>query len=96
MIIISQNKTIILNFDNVNVIAIDKDETKRQIFAKCNNTDIVILGEYATKERTEEVFQEIMLSYTTMELINTRQLQFKETIMGKDLTPCICYEMPEE
>ena len=59
MFIIEQEKTIILNLNNVSTIATNNAENNREIFAKCNNDDRVLLGEYRTKVRAEEVLQEI-------------------------------------
>ena len=66
MIIISKDKTIIANFNNILVIAIDKDHTKRRIFCKGVDSTEIILGEYDTEERTEEVFKELMEATTSL------------------------------
>lgn len=60
MIIVSQDETIFINLENVSAIAIDDNNTKKQIHARCNNDDVVMCGEYATEERTKEVLQEMI------------------------------------
>lgn len=57
MIIVSQDKTVFINFDNVNAIAIDNKNTKKQIYARCNNDDDVMLGEYVTKKGQKKYFK---------------------------------------
>ena len=59
MFILEQEKTIILNLNNVSAIATNSAGNSRNISAKCNNNDCVLLGEYRTKVRAEEVLQEI-------------------------------------
>lgn len=89
MIIVSQDKTIIINFNNVSAIAIDDNNTKKQIHVRCNNDDDVIIGEYATEERTKEVLEKIIIKYkqgeTSCMLDNDEWVNYKTV-----------YEMPKE
>ncbi len=89
MIIVSQDETMFINFDNVSAIAIDDNNTKKQIHARCNNDDDVMLGEYATEERTKEILQEIVEKYedSTIEL-GKKIMSFGEYNF--------VYEMPKE
>ena len=63
MIIVSQNKDIIANFDNI--ISLDTDQCNGVYVVECNftNRNNVYLGEYETEERAKEVLQEIIKSY---------------------------------
>lgn len=87
MIIVSQDETILINFDNVSAIAIDDNNTKKQIHARRNNDDVVMCGEYATEERTKEVLKEIYQAVENWENLKagqpTGECRFK-------------YEMPKE
>lgn len=63
MIIVSQNKDKIVNFDNITFLDIDK--SNGMYIVKCNviNENRIYLGEYVTEERAKEVLQEIIKSY---------------------------------
>ncbi len=63
MLIVSQNKKVILNLDNVSSIAIDNVKTQKMIYTRCNNKDMVSLGGYASEERAKEVLQGITRAY---------------------------------
>lgn len=62
MIIVSQDKETIVNFDNVLKIYIEIIERNIWITARQKDRD-VILAEYKTKERAKEVLQEIIDMY---------------------------------
>lgn len=61
MIIINQDKTVIVNFDNINFIV--KNDNEPIIYAKTKNEEIK-LGEYATEERAKEVLNSIAEFYS--------------------------------
>lgn len=65
MIIVSQDKNIIVNFDNIAHIFISKDSDKHYLikYGKMNSSS-ELLGVYPTEERAKEVLQEIILTYT--------------------------------
>lgn len=97
MIIVSQDKMQIVNFENINNITVEG----LRIFSYSNNYNgkdetKAFLGEYKTIERAKKVLIEIGSAYTTMSLVNTRMFQPEETVYGRDLIPCIAYEMPKE
>ena len=67
MIIVSQDKDNIVNFDNIvsiglNDFDIDRETTFQRITAETIGTSVV-LGDYKTEERAKEVLQEIIKSY---------------------------------
>lgn len=66
MIIISQEKDVIVNFDNVENIWInnplENDEGKFEIRAESYSNNMLI-GEYKTEERAKEVLKEIVFKY---------------------------------
>lgn len=65
MIIVSQEKNRIINFDNILQIYITIDEDEKGCYIQyedCNNS-YEGLGKYNTKERAKEVLQEIIKSY---------------------------------
>ena len=65
MIIVSQDKTKIVNFDNLTQIYITQDEEETATFIRYETVDSLYddLGEYKTEERAKEVLQEIIKSY---------------------------------
>lgn len=65
MIIVSQDKTKIVNFDNLTQIYITRDEEETATFIRYETVDSLYddLGEYKTEERAKEVLQEIIKSY---------------------------------
>ena len=84
MIIVSQDKTKIVNFDNLTQIYITRDEEETATFIRYETVDSLYddLGEYKTEERAKEVLQEIT--------------EFWENGAMSDYKGFICYEMPEE
>ena len=89
MIIVSQDKTKIVNFDNLIQIYITQDEEETANFIRYESVDSLYedLGEYKTEERAKEVLQEIVSKYKTT-LYNTKT---NETVVN---IPKV-YEMPE-
>lgn len=90
MIIVSQDKDAILNFDNVIGIrtAVDVESKKEKLIA----IDIIdgeryYIAKYTTEERAKEVLEEIIKTYTCWE-------NFKYGIAEGIGTPK--YEMPKE
>ena len=75
MIIVSQDKTKIVNFDNLTQIYITQDEEETATFIRDEEETATFiryetvdslyddLGEYKTEERAKEVLQEIIKSY---------------------------------
>lgn len=66
MIIVSQDKRMIINFDNIVGIVIRKntDENLYQVQCKSENEkNKRILGKYKTEERAKEVLEEIIELY---------------------------------
>lgn len=80
MIIVSQDKTEIVNFENMNNIIIEDFDFKDKHFKRINaNTDgdYFVLGDYKTAGRAKEVLREIIEIH-------------------KVAIPTAVYEMPED
>ena len=88
MIIVSQDKTKIVNFDNLIQIYITQDEEETANFIRYESVDSLYedLAEYKTEERAKEVLQEIISKYKTT-LYNSKT---NETVVN---IPKV-YEMP--
>lgn len=65
MIIVSQDKTKIVNFDNLTQIYITRDEEETATFIRYETVDSLYddLGQYKTEERAKEILQEIIHIY---------------------------------
>ena len=61
MIIVSQDKTRIINFNRVEILGINIDDNTK--VACCFNEGKVLLGKYETEERAKEVLQKLIQSY---------------------------------
>ena len=61
MIILSQNKMMLINFDNISGIVIRKnnEDNMWQLQCKANEENKRILGKYKTEERAKEVLEVI-------------------------------------
>lgn len=90
MIIISQDKTLIMNFSNVCFIATEIEGTV--ITARINDKATIILGEYVTEERAKEVLKEIAEAY-----VDSKKSKDAQAIFGYSVIPSnTYYEMPKE
>lgn len=99
MIIISQDKTMILNFENIEAIGIgnplEENEGKFKILCDITSDNQYTMAEYETEERAKEVLKDIISRYEAIELCK-REYSISN-ILGYtlgDYTPI--YEMPEE
>lgn len=65
MIIVSQDKDNIINFDNLTQVYITQDEEEKAYFIRFETVDSLYedLGEYDTEERAEEVLRDIVHWY---------------------------------
>lgn len=89
MIIVSQDKTKIVNFDNLIQIYITQDEEETANFIRYESVDSLYedLGEYKTEERAKEVLQEII----------TRHGNWENMKMGQPSGICSpVYEIPKD
>lgn len=87
MIIVSQDKKTILNFDNSTTIRMYKTSSGYEIETCLTNKNIADLGRYATEERAKEVLQGIIERYTN----------WNNLVYGQPTGECSPkYEMPKE
>lgn len=90
MIIVSQGKRDIINYNFTQRIGLDRETnfTSINVYQNGNfNAECMVLGAYETKERAKEVLQEIINTYTCWE-------NFKYGIAEGIGSPK--YEMPEK
>ena len=88
MIIVSQDKYNILNFDTTVNIGVEEITTLNDIvqISAQTNGNTIILGKYETEERAKEILQEIVNKYRQYNLDNDKLV----TLLPK------VYEMPKE
>lgn len=88
MIIVSQDKDNVINYDNVKSLWIDDNVLDKTNTTFYINADDDFLGEYETEERAKEVLQEIINAY----LDSNEQSAYAKFAYVKNKV----YEMPEE
>lgn len=73
MIIVSQDKELILNFENIDAIGIgnplDDDNGMFKVLASTTSDNEYTLGKYKTEERVKEILQEIIDLYNKTDCI---------------------------
>lgn len=100
MIIVSQDKSVIVNFNNVEAIEIgnvEENQCKGIIYARLVSAYFYKIGEYKTEERALEVLNEIQQVFTTnkaMELYAQLGDMREPNKRNYSYTPC--YQLPKE
>ena len=90
MIIVSQYKNEVWNFNNLGIIYVPREtqyEGNWSIKTQDQNGDIYELGNYGTKERAKEVLQEIIETYKESGIVKIDNVQVENKVV---------YEMPEK
>lgn len=104
MIIVSQDKCTIVNFDNIKTIELDRETDSKSIiiFRETNEVETgvcgLLIGHYTTRERAKEVIQEIAQKYSSYLKLEGGPAILQGQI---DIQPNIfnipkVFEMPEE
>lgn len=92
MIIVSQDKDKIINYDNVQLLWINENILNKTIKTFYIYADHDFLGEYKTEERAKEVLQEIWKFYE----ISKRYECSSNNGTTIFLEPKFAYQMPEK
>lgn len=96
MIIVSQDKTMIFNFENIETIGIgnplENNEGKFLILAETVSDNQYPIAEYETEERAKEVLQEIVCRYEHSQSLLSSKCITVQDFMGPDFV----YKMPED
>lgn len=97
MIVINQDKTVMLNYENIEAIGVaQKTKDKFKIIAATVTNNEIEIAEYKTEERAKEVLEEISLAFANMEMIKIPKINIHQTISAAEMVRNICYKMPEE
>lgn len=95
MIIVSQDKELILNFENIEAIGIgnplEDDDGMFKVLASTTSDNEYILGKYKTEERAKEVLQEIMKKYLDIKCFYNSKYEVMQAIEQPKI-----FEMPKE
>lgn len=94
MIIVNQEKTYLVNFNNVCQVslAVDEEETEYAIAVQTVDKEEIIMGTYKTEERAKEVLQEIIIAIRGKNMVQFSNGEMKEVYPIKNDV----YEMPKE
>lgn len=96
MIIVSQDKDVIISFDNVENLWInnllENDNNKFEIRAETHSSNMII-GEYKTEERAKEILQEIACQYAKNNLAHSPNLELSYDNPSNYMP---VYEMPNK
>jgi len=105
MIIVSQDKDKIFNFNNLTQIYITTDEEETEYEIRCETVDSLYdtLGVYETEERAKEVLQKIINIFTNEEFFHIRKSSLNDLnelaepkYILKPISRPKVYEMPED
>ena len=90
MILVKQNKDMVVNFDNITRVYMSQDEEETAYYIRLETVDSLYddLGKYDTEERAKEVLQKIVSKYKTI-LYNSKT---NETVVN---IPKV-FEMPKK
>ena len=90
MIIVSQDKTDVINFDNVSWLYIEPNDFTINVALRYGES--ISIAEYKTEERAKEVLQEIIKTFSYIQLSGT----YEEARLKMEITKLGRYEMPKE
>ena len=103
MIIVSQDKELIVNYENIEVLGIgnplENNNAKFGIIANVISDNQYILGEYKTEERAKEVLQEIIKTNSNFgyyKCVNESERDGLNPLMKTKYKFFDVYEIPEE
>ena len=95
MIIVSQDKDLILNFKNIDAIGIGNPleyvDGMFKVFASTTSDNEYTLGRYSTEERGKEVLEEIMKKYLEIKCFYNSKYEVMQDIEQPKV-----FEMPVE
>ena len=91
MIIISQDKNTVVNFDNIMTISQENGKV-----GVSTHDDFPTIAKYKTEERAREVLQEIIQCYADIEILKMPNFKVEKSISSYELFERFVYEMPLE
>lgn len=95
MIIVSQDKDLIVNFNNITAIGIAQNNDK-EIDSITTDGEEQYLGAYKTEERAKEVLEEIINVYKGTEAFKVVSGRILDSTGAVAINKGFVYEMPED
>ena len=95
MLIVSQDKDLIINFENVTVIGIATSNSK-EIDSITTDRNEQYLGTYKTEERAKEILEEIVNKYKATEMLKVSINRLSDEVGAIGMKESFVYEMPKE
>ena len=92
MIIVSQNKDVIVNFERINFITIEEDFNEYNIEINYGDNNWDVMGKYDSFERAKEVLNNLVNTFSFTNISGSYE-KIRATI---EITKLAKYEMPEE
>ncbi len=103
MVIVNQDKTMMLNFENIEAIGIgnplENSDGKFQILVDTTSDNQYSIAEYGTEERAKEVLESIAVAYSDFKYYAAEHGKHKTEIgidIHKKYRSIDWYEIPEE
>lgn len=100
MIIISQDRTMSFNYENIETIGVgnplENNDGKFVILVETVSDNQYPIAEYETEERAKEVLEEITFAYANMEMLKIPKIDIHQIITASEMVRNICYKMPKE
>ena len=100
MIIVSQDKTMIFNFNNIETIGIgnplENIDGRFIILAETTSDNQYPIAEYKIEKRAKEVLQEIIKKYRLTEITKATINRVSDDVGALAIKEVFVYEMPEE
>ena len=100
MIIVSQDKTMIFNFNNIENIGIgnplENIDGRFIILSETTSDNQYPIGEYKTEEKAKEVLQEIIKEYRLTEITKATINRVSDDVGALAIKEVFVYEMPED
>ena len=96
MIIVSQDKKAIYNFDNISSIQIEKSNSTYKLIVYDQINDRDSLGEYKIEAKAKETLEEIINMYKATESFMATANRVSDNIGALAIRKGFAYYMPEE
>ena len=97
MIIVSQNRKTIVNFNNICNIDVNSWGTGEKFTIDCNDVSNfeILLGEYETEERAKEVLEALYNWFSVVDKFGSRTIRYDEAIAQALTGQLRVFEMPK-
>lgn len=99
MIIVSQDRDTVINFDNIEILGIgnplEDNESKFKILCNTTSDSQYVIAKYRTEERAKSVLNEIIIAHGNTEMIKVPKIHIDQEVSTVELIRNFCYCMPK-